>query len=185
MKFRLLDLNPTGKEEFPRVLFYSVVLHYLIFYLLFGNPFLLRFNRTGNGAQTAELSVELLAPSQIEKDPKAADTKPDPYPIVFPPEEGSDEEDRIETKEAKVDPASEEGTNLVPAVVPLPPSSEKKKEHKLPPNMTGPQDCMLKLVGMVCPNGDFGCIEAYKQFCENLPREAGAGGRTSVAGQKQ
>ncbi|MDC4224187.1 MAG: hypothetical protein MPW15_08155 [Candidatus Manganitrophus sp.] len=47
--------------------------------------------------------------------------------------------------------------------------SPRKKIRKPPPNMTGPEDCMLKLVGMVCPGGDFDCIQAYKDFCTRLP----------------
>ncbi|GEM_PF-2156377 len=41
---------------------------------------------------------------------------------------------------------------------------------KLPPNMTGPEDCMIKVVGMVCPNADAKCIDEYKAFCASLPK---------------
>lgn len=184
MKFRLLDLNPAGKEDFPRILLYSILVHYIVFYLLFGNPFLIPLNRIRSGSGAGALDVELFTPSQIEKKQEDGGGD-DPYPIVFPPEEGNDEADRPETKEARVDPLDEAGMNLVEAAAPIPPSPEKKKERKLPPNMTGPQDCMLKLVGMVCPNGDFSCIEAYKAFCENLPREISAASKGSGPGEKR
>lgn len=185
MKFRLLDLHQSGREDLPRVLFYSVVVHYLFFYFLFGNPFQILTRQNRGVAGQAALDVELLTPSQIDGDAKLRQANEDPYPIVFPPEEGTDDEDRIKVKEEqKAESVSEEGMNVVESAAPLPPSPEKKKERKLPPNMTGPQDCMLKLIDMVCPNGDFNCIEAYKTFCENLPREGGSGS-ASGTGRKQ
>jgi len=184
MKFRLLDLDQSGREDLPRILLYSVLLHYLVLYFMLGNPFLMVINRNGGSSGQAALSVDLLTPGQIEKNSKTGEEGQDPYPIVFPPEEGSDEEDRVEAKGSKADSLSGDGMNLIEQ--PLPPSAEKKKNRKLPPNMTGPQDCMLKLVGMVCPNGDFECIEAYKSFCENLPKDARVGDRIPPGfGQKQ
>lgn len=180
MKFRLLDFHQSGREDLPRILLYSVLVHYMVLYFMVGNPFLILLNRGGG---QAALNVDLIAPGQDENDPKKEEESRDRYPIVFQ-REGTDEKDRIETQKANADPLSEEGMNLVEAAVSLP-SPEKKQIRKPPPNMTGPQDCMLKLIDKVCPNGDFQCIEAYKSFCENLPQEIGAGDKVSGAGQKQ
>lgn len=167
MKFRLLDLHQSGREDLPRILLYSVILHYLILYFMLGNPFLILLNRD-RGTGRAALNVDLVTSSQVESDPKKKEAeKEDRYPIVFRRENGTDDEDQVENKKADTDPLTADGMNLVEANVPI--SSEKKKVRKPPPNMTGPQDCMLKLVGQVCPTGDFQCIEAYKDFCENLP----------------
>jgi hypothetical protein len=44
----------------------------------------------------------------------------------------------------------------------------ERTDSVLPPNVDGPEDCLLKVVGMVCPNGDAACIAAYKAFCASL-----------------
>lgn len=175
MKSRLLDLHPPAKEDLPRILLYSVMVHYIFFYYLFGNPFLVLINR-GPGPGGPEFSsqggsgldVELLSPGdvEVEGERKGFSGGKRDFP-VFPPEEGTDEEDRIAAAMAeRADSLSEEGIHFVEGVAP---PSLPKKILKPPPNMTGPEDCMLKLVGMVCPNGDFDCIEAYKAFCTRLP----------------
>lgn len=182
MKSRLLDLHHTAKEDLPRILLYSVMVHYIVFYYLFGNPFLVMINRgLGSGgpgfAGQQGLDVELLSPSQVGEDgPSAGEgagrstntsAGKRNFP-VFPPEEGADEDDQIEARQTEnADSLSEDGINLVEGVGPV--SPPKKTKRKPPANMTGPEDCMLKLVGMVCPNGDFDCIEAYKEFCLKLP----------------
>lgn len=168
MKSRLLDLHYAGKEDLPRILLYSVMVHYIFFYYLFGNPFFVLINRgLGSGgpgfAGQRGLDVELLSPGEVEGDVLSGNKRIFP---AFPPEEGTDEEDRIERRKAEgTDSLSEEGIHFVEGVAPLSPPKKKRKLAEL----TGPEDCMLKLVGMVCPNGDFECIEAYKEFCTRLP----------------
>ncbi len=166
MKTRFLDSHPSGKEDLPWILLYSVMVHYLILYFIFGNPFQIVIHRDRGGSEQTPLDIELLSPNQVETN-RFTDNADDP---VFLPEEGPDQEDQIEVREKKSDPLPEDGMNLVESAAPLPPSPPKKTTRKAPPNMTGPQDCMLKLVGMVCPNGDFQCIEAYMDFCSNLPK---------------
>jgi hypothetical protein len=164
MKSRLLDLHRSAKEDLPRILLYSVMVHYIIFYYFFGNPFLVLIDRKGSGGPS-NLDVELLSPNDVDEGDDPFGGKRE-FP-VFPPEKGEDEEGAIEFRgREKPDDLSEDGMNLVENVAAVPPP---KKIRKAPPNMTGPEDCMLKLVGMVCPNGDFDCIEAYKEFCTHLP----------------
>lgn len=164
MKSRLLDFHHTAKEDLPRILLYSVMVHYIVFYYLFGNPFLVLIERKGSGGPS-NLDVELLSPADVKEGDEPFGGKRE-FP-VFPPEKGEDEGGEVEFREKeKSDDPSEEGINLVENIAAFPPS---KKIRKPPPNMTGPEDCMLKLVGMVCPNGDFDCIQAYKDFCTRLP----------------
>ncbi len=165
MKFRLLDLHQSAKEDLPRIILYSVMLHYIIFYYLFGNPFLVLINRNLGSGGPSNLDVELLSPADVDEGDEPFGGKK-AFP-VFPPEKGEVEEGEIEFRgKERPDDLTEDGINLVENVGALP---SKKIIRKPPPNMTGPEDCMLKLVGMVCPNGDFDCIEAYKAFCAKLP----------------
>lgn len=165
MKSRLLDLHQSAKEDLPRILLYSVMVHYIVFYYLFGNPFLVLIDRKGSGGPS-NLDVQLFSSRDIEEEGDDPFGGKREFP-VFPPEKGEDEQGEIEFRgrEKPVD-LSEDGMNLVENIAAQPPP---KKILKPPPNMTGPEDCMLKLVGMVCPNGDFDCIEAYKAFCTRLP----------------
>jgi len=162
MKSRLLNFHQSAKEDLPRILLYSVMVHYIVFYYLFGNPFLILINRNLGSGGPSNLDIELLSPKDVDEGDDPFGGKRE-FP-VFPPEK---EEGEIEFRGGeKPDSLSEEGMNLVENIAALPPP---KKIRKPPPNMTGPEDCMLKLVGMVCPNGDFDCIEAYKEFCAKLP----------------
>ncbi len=157
-------------EPLSRILFYSVIAHYVIFYFLFGNPFLILMNRGGGGTGGQNLDVELLSPNQVNiaSDANPIEAKRD-FP-AFPPEEGIDgEEDLPAPEKADPVPLSEEGIKAVETVEPLPPPPPKKIARKIPRNMTGPEDCMLKVVAMVCPDGDAQCITEYREFCTHLP----------------
>ncbi len=166
-RFRRSDKD----EPLSRILFYSVITHYVVFYFLFGNPFLILLNRGGGGGTGQNLDVELLSPNQVNipSDGNGAETQRD-FP-AFPPEEGTDEGGEEPPAPEKADPASpsEEGVKAVETVEPLPPPPPKKVARKVPRNMTGPEDCMLKVVAMVCPDGDSQCIIEYREFCTNLP----------------
>ena len=157
-------------EPLSRILLYSVVVHYVVFYFLFGNPFLILLNRGGGGGGTDQsLDVELLSPNQVHigSDGNLIEPKRD-FP-AFPPEEGTDGEERPAPEKADPAPLSEGGIKTVETVEPLPPSPPKKVARKMPRNMTGPEDCMLKVVAMVCPEGDSQCITEYREFCIHLP----------------
>lgn len=176
--------------ELPRILFYSVLLHYVVFYIMFGNPFLIQSLSGGSSSVVRFFDVQLLSPPQ-EAPPGA----PKPVPVnrnislggsqanltdeeisrLFEVPEGFREG---ESREALARPlplaenALEDGINVVDKVK-SPPEVEQikvreKTDKALPPNMTGPEDCLLKVVGMVCPNGDAACITAYKAFCASL-----------------
>lgn len=151
--------------------------HYVIFYFLFGNPFLLQLSRNGEGPADRKVDVELLSPGQVDiggvgpsSEPSRGPSKDDRsnFP-AFPPEEGSDEKDEPASSgpEEQV-PLSEEGMKTVDKVEPVQPAP-KKVTRKLPRNMTGPEDCLVKVVAMVCPEGDSRCIREYTEFCLNLP----------------
>lgn len=170
MATRFFDRSVSRDEPLSRILFYSVMAHYVIFYFLFGNPFLLQFSRTGEAAIDRKLDVELLSPSQVE----AGGAKPlkedrSNFP-AFSPEDGSDDKDAsVSSGQDAPVPLSEEGMKTVEKVEPSQPAP-KKITRKLPRNMTGPEDCLLKVVAMVCPAGDSQCITEYTDFCLNLPK---------------
>lgn len=146
------------------------MVHYLFIYFVFGNPLLIRMSPGSGGAHpSAGIDVELLSANQVADNlGVGGDFKKREYPI-FPPEEGNDDVDRIDIHEtSQVKSVSGDGMKLIESAGPLP-DQPQKKARKLPRNMTGPEDCMLKLVGMVCPDGDFKCIQEYKEFCSALP----------------
>lgn len=181
----------TSEEgELPRILFYSVLLHYVVFYIMFGNPLLIR-SLSGGGSSAARLfDVQLLSPPQ-EEQPGA----PKPEPVnrnislggsqanltdeeisrLFEVPEGFQKGEMRGSAPKPLpvaDNALNDGINVVDTVNT---SSEgeqimvpEKTVKELPPNVTGPDDCLLKVVGMVCPNGDAACIAAYKAFCAGL-----------------
>lgn len=193
MGFRL-SYRDQSKDDEPlsKILFYSVIFHYVVFYILFGNPFLIATYRGGaagdEGSDARNLDVQLLSPGQLGSDIQMApDSEGDPvrsragltprdFPAFRPEEESpgetSDEIDRSEEAQSAPSPAPaspvEQGMSVVDAAAP---ESEPKKKaaRKLPRNMTGPEDCLLKVVGMVCPTGEFQCIREYEEFCLSLP----------------
>lgn len=208
-------------DPFARILFFSVFFHYLIFLILFGNPFLLNWE---DGRMPPSLDrrfeVHLLNSPGTGDAPMPGDPtgirglkglgntpgegrggrKPRKKALALFPQEVSVEEINNRTlKEQhakalglvqnKILAPSEipdlnlglthqtleqklSGATLIPQGKdwlpddPLPLVTTKKP----PPNMTGPADCMIKVVGMVCPNGDAKCILAYTEFCSTLPR---------------
>ncbi|WDT80909.1 MAG: hypothetical protein MPW14_03775 [Candidatus Manganitrophus sp.] len=93
MKSRLLDLHQSAKEDLPRILLYSVMVHYIVFYYLFGNPFLVLIDRKGSGGPS-NLDIELLSPNDVDEGDDPFGGKRE-FP-VFPPEKGEDEQGEIE-----------------------------------------------------------------------------------------
>lgn len=187
-----LGNHASQDEPFTRVFFYSVLLHYAIFFIFFGNPFLLKFEDIPEGASGDKVfDVHLSAfPGAVENAPKIESMG------LFPPEVrrgGGENPLKPAAPEAgpsalaQPDPSAvpnaegkkrgEQQEGLSPAAL----KTEGKvfnpdqpvplvTSQKLPPNMTGPEDCMIKVVGMVCPNGDAKCIEEYTAFCASLPK---------------
>jgi hypothetical protein len=165
---RFFNRAVSRDDALSRILFYSVLAHYVIFYLLFGNPFLLQFRRGGEASTDRKLDVELLSPGQINIGGGTPIAEEVNFP-AFPPEAISDEKEEPASPEQEEPvPLSEEGMKTVDQVAPAPPAP-KKVVRKLPRNMTGPEDCLLKVVAMVCPEGDSQCIAEYQDFCLNLP----------------
>lgn len=166
-KYSSLNQSASKEEPFSKILFYSVIAHYIIFYFLFGNPFLILTQQEGGSLNNKHLNVQLLSPGQVDPGPgiEVAQGKFD-FP-AFPPEEGSDGSDEPPSDEKEAAP-SEEGIKAIKSIEPAPPTVTKKVVRKLPRNMTGPEDCMLKVVAMVCPNGDPECIAEYREFCMSL-----------------
>jgi len=190
------------EDPLARVLFYSVFLHYALFFIFFGNPFLLNLDDAPEdyGMQKG-FDIQLLPlpgvdgepfpnqqalglfprevarasrgepdgkglnpeafydkPSQITQAPKASEMSAlnNPRPPVHVAGRG---------KALRLGPAQFEGKASLSEEPP-----PRVTSRKPPPNMTGPEDCMIKVVGMVCPNGDAKCIAEYKAFCATLPR---------------
>ncbi len=176
-----LDRNISRNDPFSKVLFYSVLLHYATFFILIGNPFLLLNNKEDPLERERSMEVQLLSP------PKAAEEEPQPVRTPFPKSVGTDsipqenlalsrDLEAVGTEELEQSPSSDtlpslRKENLGDLNSQTPTfKTPKKVARKLPPNMTGPEDCMLKVVGMVCPSGTSECIEAYKDFCASLPK---------------
>ncbi|HZR46653.1 MAG TPA: hypothetical protein VFA47_08120 [Candidatus Manganitrophaceae bacterium] len=128
----------------------------------------------GEGASDRKLDIQLLSPNQVDiggAGPSAAGPSKEDrsnFP-AFPPEEGSDDKNEPAAPKEEPVPLSEEGMKTVEKVEPVQPEP-KKVTRKLPRNMTGPEDCLLKVVAMVCPAGDSQCISEYTDFCLNLPK---------------
>ena len=165
-----LNQSPSQEEPFSKILFYSVMAHYIVFYFLFGNPLLLLTPRGGGPPHEAGLDIQLFSPGQIEPGSGEEQRLGKKDFRAFLPEEGLDGPDEPESAE-KVDPlpSSDDAIKAVETVEPSPPPVAKKVARKLPRNMTGPEDCMMKVVAMVCPEGDAQCITEYREFCSNLP----------------
>lgn len=170
--------NHTSKDNpLARVLFYSLALHVVLFFIFFGNPFLLHFDDTPEGYEMEkEFDIELLL---------LPGTDGQPFQIqalgLFPPEVESRgdaqvglESEVLEISALKPDSAvnttsdgAQVQTGTIHTRTEPPPLVTGRK---LPHNMTGLEDCMIKVVGMVCPHGDAKCIMEYKAFCATLPK---------------
>ncbi len=189
---RFSNRHASGDELLPKMLFYSVLIHYAFVYLFFGNPFLmlnrddgppgssqsfdiqlLNFPMNGGGASQALLAT--VPPNKEGFDQVSKPTVPTTRIQDRNQEEGLDED----LAETEIDQAlnsetvgEAEDQMAVPskALKPSLLATAKKVVREMPPNMTGPEDCMLKLVGMVCPQGKIGCIRAYRAFCASLPK---------------
>lgn len=175
------DRHSSEDGLLPKVLFYSVLLHYALVYLFFGNPFLLLNpdDRPAVSAQSFEvkllnfpknLPINLPTNSAIneETEKKALVARALRKEDFNQSPDATDSTRRIsdETPNTeKVEEALEQPQPLQASEL----ATVKKVTVKMPPNMTGPEDCMLKLVGMVCPQGKIGCITAYRDFCASLP----------------
>ncbi len=168
------DRHDSGDELLPKVLFYSVLLHYALLYLFFGNPFLILIQDDVPLNSPQRFEVKLLNfpmnGSDREKAPErlalshdiARNTETD----VIPTTRLSRKEQEENFSESAVDQLEDQHK---PAKV-LPLVTAKKTSPPMPSNMSGPEDCMLKVVGMVCPQGRVGCIKAYIAFCTSLSR---------------
>jgi len=82
---------------------------------------------------------------------------------VFPPEPTAEQSDTPRT--GPIEEAG--GVQVVDAVGQVPPPPEARP--KRPKNMHGPEDCLLKLVSMICPAADLQCMADYRAFCASLP----------------
>ena len=81
---------------------------------------------------------------------------------VFPPEPTAAQSDTLRT--GPIEEAG--GVQVVDAVGPvLPPEARPNR----PKNMNGPEDCLLKVVLMICPAADLQCMADYRAFCASLP----------------
>ncbi|VAX28751.1 hypothetical protein MNBD_NITROSPIRAE01-618 [hydrothermal vent metagenome] len=196
--------NHTSKDDpFTRVLFYSVLLHYALFFIFFGNPFLLNLDDTSEGYGMQQgLNIELLHLPGTEGEallPKQQALG------LFPPEVKKasgkdhsgqglnaeafhDKPSQITQAPARSDMAAFKPPSPVNAIgqgkvfrlggaiqheglsLPIEEPPPLITSKKPPPNMTGLEDCMIKVVGMVCPNGDAKCIAEYKTFCATFPK---------------
>ncbi|MEO2055812.1 MAG: hypothetical protein ABGX83_11085 [Nitrospira sp.] len=183
----------TSEEgELPRILFYSVLLHYVVFYIMFGNPFLIQRPSEGTSPGARFFDVQLLSPP-----PQAPPGGPKPVPVNRNISLGGSQVNLTEAEISRlfevpegfrdgkalpvaskppsvVDQSLDDGISVVDRVN-TPPEAEqisvlKSTTKDLPANVTGPDDCLLKVVGMVCPNGDAACIAAYKEFCASLAK---------------
>ncbi len=177
--------------ELPRILFYSVLLHYVVFYIMFGNPFLIE-RLSGDGLSGGRFfDVQLLSPPE-EAPPGAPMPRPvSPETLLLGGNLGDMSEEAIARlfevpigfQDGKVvgaprrpltiaDAGLDDGISVIKTL--NTPSEDEaiivpeKIVEDLPPNVTGPDDCLLKVVGMVCPNGDAACIASYKAFCAGL-----------------
>jgi len=89
---------------------------------------------------------------------------------VFPPEPTAEQSDTLRTGPIQ----GEGGVQVVDAVGPvLPPEARPKR----PKNMNGPEDCLLKVVSMICPAADLQCMADYRAFCASLSVSDAALGR--------
>ncbi|MFQ5588704.1 MAG: hypothetical protein ACE5F7_07675 [Nitrospiria bacterium] len=209
-------------EPLARVLFYSVMLHYVVFFILFGNPFLLMLDDTPEApALDRRFEIQLFSPSGLSGVQTKSGALDDaalsgkggvglgPFPPkvealgLFPQEVSIDGE-----RDGNPESRDSDGPGDVPVALDENedpsrlPDFEKKRvsetesddfvnaaalkregdalltdapipvvtTRKPPPNMTGPEDCMIKVVGMVCPDGNAQCITAYREFCASLPK---------------
>ena len=171
-------------EPLSKLLLYSVMAHYIAFFLAFGNPFLVLSpdQQKRSGGAEKRFDVELLNfPAMPEETPVPEGVN------VFPSAPGTgtpafsegepfdfmNQEDNPALEGSEESPPPEVSPDLLPplSAADSPPPKVKKRaaRKRMPPNMTGPEDCLLKVVGMVCPNGDIECITLYKEFCATLP----------------
>jgi len=182
----------TSEEgELPRILFYSVLLHYVVFYIMFGNPFLVQKLPGTPSPGSSIFDVQLSVPPP---EPPAGGPKPEPVNRNI--SLGGSRSDMTEEEISRLFQAPEgfregkalgavsrisvagnalsDGISFVDTLNPPPEAKQisvpKNTIKDLPANVTGPEDCLLKVVGMVCPNGDAACIAAYKKFCASLAR---------------
>lgn len=181
MEFRLLNRQYSDDEKLSRILFYSVVFHYIVFFLFFGNPFLI-LSEGGKGSGDgggSNIDVQLLSSSQIG--PALSSTLSEPPPLSSSEAEGSGVFDPKNFPAFRPEEGTEEGTEEISSPPESPSTAEagismagdaippsKPAARKMPKSMTGPEDCLLKVVGMVCPSGDAECLADYVAFCSTL-----------------
>ncbi len=159
--FRFLNPLYAERERLPKVLFYSAAVHLALFYLLFGDPLSIFVQNRKAPLETRELRIHLLSPPQGKEGSRRGGDKED-FP-VFPRDKNGDSSPPRESA------APEERIDLVDSAPPPASPAAQAVERKMPRNMTGPEDCLLKVVAMVCPDADLQCIVEYKAFCSTLP----------------
>ena len=156
MGFPFLNRRHSEGGRFPRTLFYSVLFHLAVFYILGVDP-LSVFRRMESPPEVGAFHVDLLSSRSMEEGMKEK--------LAFPREK----EGKGAGGERRDPPPEEEGILLVESPPPAAPPLQETAKLKAPPGMTGPQDCLLKIVAMVCPNADLQCIAEYQAFCSTLP----------------
>lgn len=182
-----LDRHASKNEPFTKVLFYSVLVHYVFFYIFIGNPLLILTFDDPSSIVDHSIDIRLLSIPKMEEAPKeirvpfpiktgeSSQAQANLSPVPAFPEGPVDkfeighEITEVEETASNIPLAADELPDFKEAVSSSTPTEESKKiVRKLPPNMTGPEDCLLKVVGMVCPSGAVECIAAYKEFCSSL-----------------
>ncbi len=221
MPFHFGHYEDPKDDPIARVLFFSVILHYVVFFIVFGNPLLLILgDPVESAAPDKRFEVQLLSlpgiggvssdanlaeedgllgkggvnalgmfppkveslglfPQEVSIDGKMDGNSEsrDSQQVGAPPVSLSDDPSRMPDFEKEIIRHRDEGSKQSVALKrdgtamltdePIPLVTTKK----LPPNMTGPEDCMIKVVSMVCPDGNAQCITAYKEFCASLPSQ--------------
>ncbi len=196
-----LENHASKDDPFTPLLFYSVLLHYALFFIFFGNPFLLNFDDApedygmkkglhielldlpGTAGQTLLPKQQALGlfPAEVKKASGGKMRAEGLNPEAFHDKPSQITQAPTASNMAALKPGSPVNVIGQANVFHLgtaqyegkPPPFEEPPlitSKKPPSNMTGLEDCMIKVVGMVCPNADANCIAEYKAFCATLPR---------------
>ena len=159
---------PTKHGAAARFVVYSTAIHLTL--ALFGRPLGLSLSSDSKPATPFRVHlVETATSTTVDTrrpggdgihPPSAADRT---GTAVFPPEPAAAQSDTLRT--GPIEEAG--GVQVVDAVGPTLPQPEARP--KRPKNMHGPEDCLLKLVSMICPAADLQCMADYRAFCASLP----------------
>ena len=160
--------RPAKRGAAARFVVYSVAIHLTL--ALLGRPLVLTFSPDSKPAPP--LQVHLVAAATATATNPSSPGGDGIHPpsaagrtgtAVFPPAPTTEQSDIPRTGQIQ-----EEGrVQVVDSVGPVPPPPEARP--KRPKNMSGPEDCLLKVVAMVCPAADLQCMADYRAFCASLP----------------